>query len=293
MTTASQEVQAFGVALRAHGWRPLRAGVWSLETPHGPAVLKQLRAGGDWLQFAVQGGLVPVISADRICAENFGLYGPLKFVTSSSGRASCRADVPKEFSQFGQRGHRGYDVAALEDIGAGDARRCWAAAVTAAMTGDFVGLAAPPPPDKALVEHLNEAGWPASFDDDRLQVHLHLPGLFRSVCMVPQEPPGMKVCAELLPLDGVGGHWWKAAMRLARAANDRLPLVRLALSGETRSRALWAEVHVGCAPIPSGWLPTALEVVEAAVSLTARELQALRDRELAELVLASAAGPSS
>ena len=79
---------------------------------------------------------------------------------------------------------------------------------------------------------------------------------------------------------------YRAMERVAVVANQRLPLVRFAINENSAPQYLRAEVHLGCASISSGWLAIALEVVEQAILLTARELQALRDRELAKMVLA-------
>jgi hypothetical protein len=56
---------------------------------------------------------------------------------------------------------------------------------------------------------------------------------------------------------------------------------------------LRAEVCWGTASIPGAWLTTALETVEAAIALVAREMAALRDPELAQLVLAAPSGPNA
>jgi hypothetical protein len=98
------------------------------------------------------------------------------------------------------------------------------------------------------------------------------------------------VCTELLPLGAVHGDSLRAVMRLARTVNDRLPLVRLAVREDANARSLSAEVHLGCVPYSSGWLPAALSAVETAVTLSARELQAALDVELAQLILSSPVG---
>ena len=54
--------------------------------------------------------------------------------------------------------------------------------------------------------------------------------------------------------------------------------------------SLRAEVLFSNAQIRSGWLPVGLDVIRAAISLAARELQALRDQGLAQLVLATEIG---
>ena len=77
--------------------------------------------------------------------------------------------------------------------------------------------------------------------------------------------------------------------RLARAANARLPLVRLAIDEPNQPTVLRAEVHLGSVPILGAWLTVAVEVISTAVALVARELEALRDPELAQLVLAAPA----
>jgi hypothetical protein len=268
--------------LEAHRWVPAGARQWTRETENGQAVLRHVGDGGDWQQFHLRGGAVRRPNANGTFVVNDRLYGPVKFVTAPKRTPFCRADLPTEFSRIGRQSHGG-----LEDLTASDPLDAWASAITACATGQTQGLVSPSPPDDRLVERLKAAGWSASLDEGQLHVHVHRPGLFRQVCLEPQVPAGMKLAADLLPLDGGNRRCRKAVLRLARAANRRLPLVRFAVTDHGGPRRLRAEVHMGCAPIPSGWLPAALEVVEAAISLVARELQALRDRELAELVLAA------
>jgi hypothetical protein len=76
---------------------------------------------------------------------------------------------------------------------------------------------------------------------------------------------------------------------LAHEANARLPLVRMAVVASPKCMTLRAEVSFGSALITGSLLLHSLHVFETAVGLTAREFEALRDVELARLVLSAAA----
>jgi hypothetical protein len=290
MNTSTTDPNSLKDCLEDCGWQQESFRRWTHPADGKQAILEQLEDCGDWRQYRLEGGAVPDSSRGRMFHDNHRLYGPVKFVAPPKRAPFCRVDLPKEFSPDYRSRHAELPGPDFEALRAQDPRQAWSAAVTACVTGETAGLCEPPPVDTELVERLNDFGWPASNDDGQLQVHLHLPGLFRHVRIERQAGggwPGTKIVADLLSLDGVSGLWRRAALHLAQAANRRLPLVRVALKTEAGLSVLRAEVHIGCAPVSGQWLPTALEVVETAVSLTARELQALRDRELAKLVLAA------
>jgi hypothetical protein len=80
---------------------------------------------------------------------------------------------------------------------------------------------------------------------------------------------------------------------LANEANARLPLARFAIHSRDGRATLGAEVGFGGTLVGGTWLVAALCVLETAVSLTARELESLRDTELATLLLAASGGRES
>jgi hypothetical protein len=273
--------------LATAGWNPDGVGRWVHGTPRDDARLRYISSQGDWLHFLLEGGAIGSPAPKQVLAQNGRLYGPLKYVARKRREATCRADLPREFPSAGR--DRRVKLSDLDGdaMQTQDPRAAWCRAITAAATGQNDPLPVMSPPDEEVVEQLCRAGWSASLDEGRLHVHLHMPGLFRQVSVEITDPPGFKVVADLMELDGVGGAWRRSVLKLARQANDRCPLVRVTLDENTSPSVLRAEVHVGCAPISGVWLPTALAVVEAAVTLTAHPMQALRDRELAELVLAA------
>jgi hypothetical protein len=273
--------------LAACQWESRGTGQWIRQTEQGEAVLHQIADRGDWLQFHLEGGMLPATTAAKMLTGNFRLRGPLKFVATAAGRPVCRADLPRQFPSLSADAFCDLDGGRSDDLSRQSPLQTWAEAVTAAVAASQADGPPVEPPDEKILKLVTDAGWSASLDDGQLHVHLHLPGLFQQVYFEPAGAAGGKIAADLLMLSGVRGAWLKAALRLARAANARLPLVRLAVTEDTTPRVLRAEVCVGCAPIPGEWLLAALEAAEAAVSLVAREFQALRDPELAKLVLAA------
>jgi len=167
MTTTFQETTTPFAALEACGWQATDANCRTLDTPHGPACMKQVADSGGRLQFIVEGGRLTEFESDRICAENYRLFGPFKLVSSPAGRSICRADVPKEFPQHNTQ--RAWGSTALEGLTDADPRRSWAAAITAAVTGDFETLPQTPPPDETLVAQLKSFGWAVSLTARELQ----------------------------------------------------------------------------------------------------------------------------
>lgn len=262
------------------GWHLREGWQWALETSRGIARLAPIPGGGSWQHFSLAGGAVLDPASDRILVANCGLYGPAKFVPGCE-TPYCRLDLPIEFDTPRRQCQVGMD-----EMASHDPRQAWAATVTALASGDMAGLDTPHVPETA-VSALRDAGWSADHQGGQIEVHIHMPGLFRAIRSEPQDPPGLKLATDLFCLDGIEESHEMAVRRLAQVANERLPLVRLAIDENTEPRNLRAEVHLGCASIPSGWLSAALDVVVLAISLTAREVQALQDRELAKLVLAT------
>ena len=80
-----------------------------------------------------------------------------------------------------------------------------------------------------------------------------------------------------------------AMLLFAQEANARLPLVRMAITEHSASHLLRAEVSFGTALASGSLLLHALQALEAAAGHTARELEALRNVELAQLLLRAAA----
>lgn len=279
--TAEQTIES---ALVDEGWREESAGHWDLDTPHGPATLTRRPQRTDWRYFHLVGGAVEVPDGRRVLHENLHLFGPAKFVASRRGGPVCRLDVPLQLTGSTRKFESTDDW--MMDF---EPQQAWAQAVTACAAGREVQS-----PEKILsgefiVDQIRKAGWSASLDDDEVFVHMQLPGIFRQLQIEHYEPAGVKLATDLVELDGYSGESIRAVMRLAGEANSRLPLVRLAIDEDNQPRVLRAEVHLGTSLIPGAWLTSSLETIEAAIALVSRELEALRDPELAKLVLAAAA----
>lgn len=285
MSTALSHPQTLADYLAACGWQHEPAsGSWRRATDRGSALLRPLDARSGWQQFELQSGYLPTPEAGGLLAANQRLYGPAKFVGGRSRPLLCRVDLPAELPDRADPASAGFDPSMFSDP-----VRAWAEAVTVCATGQRAAGRVPMRLDESHVARFERDGYSASFDDDELHIHVHLPGLFREIAIREEPGLGAIVTAELLDLSGLPDGCREAAFYFAEAANDRLGLVRLAVAEEPAPGILRAMVHVGWATIPGAWLHAALEAVEAAVTLTARELAALRDRELAELVLAAAA----
>ena len=126
-------------------------------------------------------------------------------------------------------------------------------------------------------------------------MHIQLPDLYRAICVSSDGGPALRVAAELIDLADVSGPSRRAAYGFASVANGRLPLVRLSQQRRKGAAPLSAEVVLGCggAAVSAAWVATAVEAVEAAIELCARELAALADAALAEHVLAVLAAENS
>jgi hypothetical protein len=267
--------------LQSLDWiRHQETGCWTLDTPHGPARLVELTEQANWRHFELRGGALRFPPPRRLFAENYQLAGPVKY-RAIGRQVACLADVPRATS-----GWDGHDVSMAHE----NPWQGWSRYITRLVRGEPVeavdeGLGAAIPLETALGE-LQSAGWSASMDGGRLLVHLQLPGAYRQV-RIESTVGGTCLAVDLLDYTGVSRLSLRAMARVAQGANARIPLVRLAVDERNQPTVLRAEVHLGRMPILGAWLSSAVDVLATAVALTARELEALRDPELAQVVLAA------
>jgi hypothetical protein len=213
--------------------------------------------------------------------DNASLAGPAKFVAAPGRRLPiCRCDVPREPTQ---------DTLLPASAGDIDPWSLWARSVTSLASG------ARGAPGEALdvsssANLLQQAGWVATAEADQVLVHVQRPGLFRQVHIEQTRDEGARISADLADLQGLCRSRRRAIMRLATAANRRLPLARFVTTRPPHSQVLRCEVHWGVSLVSGAWLIAAIEAVETAIVLTAREMQAaVRDTELARLMVAAPA----
>jgi hypothetical protein len=140
-----------------------------------------------------------------------------------------------------------------------------------------------------IAAELQQAGWSVSTDDNQLTVHLQLPGVYRQLTLEQNDRAGATLAVELIDLTDVADDCLHAMLLLANAANTRLPVVRMAVAESSTRITLRAEVNFGAEFIGGSYLLESLHAIENAVERTAREFEALRDVELARLVLSAAA----
>ncbi len=271
-------------ALAACGWKPQGRTCWRLKTQPGNAFLMEVSHRDHWRQFQLTGGTTPRSTNSRVLQDNFGLFGPAKLIARPGDCPICRLDVPEELTAS-----IGESIAFSEDFQVLDARVAWAQAVTALATGNFQPEKAAPASDAAIVAQLKQAGWSASVDDGRAIIHLQMPGVYRQLRIEYDQPVGVKLATDLIDIFDLKDECLRAMLLLAQEANARLPLVRMAVAESSQSITLRAEVSFGAQLIAGSLLLDSLHVFETAVALTARELEALRDAELARLVLSAAA----
>jgi hypothetical protein len=317
-------------ALDARGWSfegDNRA--WTLETPMGTAQLKLLEERGDFQRFKLVGGAIQGSTNARVLADNFGLGGPLKYVARKSCAPVCRVDVPNALDNALSERFIASDASLATEpmeAWANVLTECATGGFVARNTSSdpFVvrnlsfaesgndegnsaelkfrttnGVVEPTFRTTndasgfnpaAMLEEIKRLGWVGSVDEGQLNVHINTPGVFRKV-RVESGTGGIRIVADLADLTGYSKPCLQAALRLAHEANARLPLVRMSTDDEHAPHVVRAEVSWGAASIPGAWLSTALEVVEGAIALSAREMAALRDPELAQLVLAAPTRP--
>jgi hypothetical protein len=268
-------------ALLARKWEEKTRGHLARDTARGAATLVEQPSIAGWLSWrATAAQLVPPGDVGEQLRAHGRIPGPLKFVQRSDGVSVCRVQWPDTAPTGGSE-------AGGETCKADDPWEIWSRTVTACVDDD-PGIPSTTWPLTALLQELKQGGWAASVDEGRLHVNVQLPGLFRQIA-VRCSDTGAVVAASLVEASEISDVSRGAMLRLASEANARLPLVRFVLDDQTPSAFLRAEVHLGCAGIPGVWLTTAVSVVHAAVTLTARELSALRNPELAEQVAAPAA----
>jgi hypothetical protein len=264
-------------SLREFGWRPAGDLSWTRSTATGRAQLRADHDSPTWRRFELTGHCIGLTTAGCYLRDNGCVPGPIKYVARPREGVRCRCDLPVVSESF--RNSQAPESAEPLTVQ-------WARAITELVEGRPVSSAPAFDIDWAL-EELAQTGRSASRDGDRVLIHYQRPGLFGQICCERDPRIGLRLSAELVPLTGRRGPFHRAAVRLAAEANWRLPLVRFVVSG-TSPLVLSCEVCFGNALIPSAWLTVALEAVEAAMSLTLRELQALRDPTLARLLIAVA-----
>lgn len=298
--------------LALRGWAPGKADRWQHPTPiplkgerKGRPLLHCRHGGSQWETWLVlRGAIVPpatdVAPGEGVLIANAKLAGPGKFVDTAAlpqgqgaaarGAIDCRFDLPREL--LGHQGDGNFsDIAYPIDS--------WAKDVTALATGTARPARAAAPDVVSVHMLLDKAAWPTTSADGLLRISTPLPGLFRQILIDVAGAHGPRLWCELVDLAGWPAHCRQAAIHLALAANARLRLVRFALVGqasnlshdsdrlETCPTSLVAEVVLGSARVPGAWLDVALECLHSAVVLSARELSALRDPELANWYLAA------
>jgi hypothetical protein len=168
----------------------------------------------------------------------------------------------------------------------------WAEALVDAL-GEWDGEAgasrsAPPPLDPALlVERLRALGWDASAASGAAAVNLPARRSFHQARFIDCGGRGVLIEAELAAQEAPDERWHEAAIAVARAANEGLRLVRVAVRRVAGRASIAAQVHLGRLPLAAQWLPLSLAAVAAAVSLLGREARALADPAVADLVVSS------
>jgi hypothetical protein len=275
-------------ALKSCGWRPDAGGGGNrlaLDVEHDtPAALEFTSDDADFEHAVLRTAAHRPPAREKALYANSDLLGPGKWVVAPGGAPLCRFDVPKEFAA----GSKGIG-AESRCKGGGGPRHAWAAAVTAVARGRWDEVEAKPRALDAMADELKQAGWAASVDDGQLRVHVHLLGAYCPLTLEVRGPADVRVAAELFQWSALPSASRRAILAFAADANLRLPLVRLAIAPEGAVKRLRAEVALTakCAFVSSGWLAAAVEAVETAVTLCARELPVLRDEALAQLVLAA------
>ncbi len=279
MMDLTEMPRTVGGWLERCGWQREGAAGWSLATTHGPAHLRMQPGASDWQAWSVHGGALLRTSNSRLLRDNRRLAGPWKFVRGRPG-PSCRADLPAELldSQPESDGVFGATPHPVET---------WAEMLTGLLRGQDLSPSAPAA-STDLAAALVKQGWSAASDDGTVRVHIPLPGVFHQVA-ITQTEAGTRLTCSLVDLADYSAVSRHAALLLAHQANARLRLVRFAVEVRDRQRWLQAEIDLSRARVPGAWLDVALPAMQTAIHLTARELAALRDPELAAWTLAAQA----
>jgi hypothetical protein len=315
-----------GEWMSRHAWQASAQGKWRHETPIPIKGEKKARpllvARHDSSQWEawhlVRGAIVPPTKAiapgEGVLIANAALAGTGKYVGQDSHPVegetglesfptTCRFDLPRELL-----GHQGEgDLADMQHP-----VEAWVQDVTALATGASSPSRSPAASLNLVHTLVDKAGWPTTAADGVLRISMPLPGLYRQILIDLAYVDGPRVWCELADFADWTSECRTAAVHLALAANERLRLVRFALVGEqdvgcdrrsalapslagpgatalrlSHPARLVAEVVLGSARVPGAWLDVALECVHAAIVLTARELSALRDPELAKWYLSA------
>ena len=273
------------------GWEqrdPLR---WRLSTARGESWLTEIAHRERWRQFELSGSASPQSTSAHALYENRRLRGPAKLVAQTDRPAICRLDVPDDLTGSASEWHDAAD--GWQQL---NPQTLWARSITACASGsglpapndqDESGSSAAVNSDQTIADELKRAGWSTSIDDGRFIVHVQLPGVYRQLRFEHDTRAGCRLTTELTELANLSESSIQAILAVAGEVNARLPLVRLAVDNSSPSVVLCAEVNFGATLIPGTMLLHTLHVLEAAVALTVRELEALHDDDLARLVVAA------
>lgn len=271
-------------ALAAGGWESSGPACWRMATERGDSLLVEVAHRDNWRHFQLSGGATPPSTNSRVLQDNYKLFGPAKLIARPGDCPICRLDVPDDLT-----GSMGESFAFCGDLAALDARAAWVRAVTVIATGSVPQETSKPASEAAIADELKQAGWSVSVDDGQAIIHLQIPGVYRELMLEHDQRSGATLAANLIELTDLEDECLRAIFLLAHEANARLPLVRMAIAETSKCIMLRAEVSFGGALVSGSLLVRALRVFEATVGRTAREFEALRDVELARLVISAAA----
>lgn len=288
MNAASLPLRSAEDHLGGSGWKrhETRAGLWFRRTNAGTANLRGQNVSSDWQAWHLSGGVLSYPAPSEILQANAGLRGPCKFTASASDGSFCRFDLPLALLRNRQEA----DLPSGSLVGQ-DPLEAWAAVVAAVATGTATKSDQPVPAAGELAAWLEKAGWPASVADEEVRVSVSLPGLFRQIRLDCCGQQSGRLSCELTEITSWPAVCRDAALALAASANERLRLARFAAVASEQGEKLYVEIDLTPAQIPGVWLGLAVEAMYAAIRLTARELTALRDPELAKWTLAAASAP--
>jgi hypothetical protein len=236
-----------------------------------------------WQAWHLSGGGISAPPASDRLRRNARLPGLCKFVAGRGAASVCRFDLPVELLRSVEEADP-----AGGPPGARHPLQAWAEGVSAAASGRRPKPIQADGSAASLAAALEKNGWPVSAAEE-VRVSVSLPGLFRQILIEPCGSSATRLSCELADISSWPQACRSAALLVAGAANDRLRLARFALVAVEQTEKLFLEVNLTPAPIPGVWLDAALEAMHAAIRLTARELTALRDPELAKWTLAATA----
>lgn len=274
-------------AFRRFGWKQPAADPsrFILIGARGPLRLRRTQVNRDWVRFSLDARHLKPEGQSALRA-NVALPGPWKLATTG-GVTRLRADFPRALQECGSAAGD-WKVPAMRETACPVTD--WVDDVSAYVidgTNTVRQDEGEVPSAADITAYLEKCGWAAAVDGDVTRVTITLPRLFRHVTVDHAAPVGPRFRVELADLSDWPESCRRAAFLMAGSANDRLPLVRFAVTGEGPSERLVAEVRPGRTPrLPGVWCDLALTALRSAVALCARELAALREPELAQLVLA-------